>query len=446
MTFETWNDLFVGMIVSMLLLNVVQWSIYRERIYGLYTLYMLVWLIFFGARMPVVSALLSGPITLFIKACVPSIGYFIYFDFADAFIQVRRRLPRLLRLFQLAKTLIILYLAVQAWALFISTVWQPGRFNGVHTGMRVLLAVLAIVGIANLFRLRTTATRYFVTGSLFLVVGALASMVLTFVYPTTPDDAPCWHAPLFWFQLGILGELLCFGLGLNYRQRQAAVTSALIAQELEQERQNRHREQLESRLAVQQLQQEMLEVQMRALQAHLNPHFLFNSLNSLSSLIAEAPAQAEAFVDELASVYRYILQTNAQELTALDNELQFMDSYYHLLQTRYTQGIQLQMHIDDRYRNHLIPPLTLQLLVENAVKHNAILADAPLVIGIYTTPQAQLVVQNTLQRRQVRVLSNGVGLSNILVKYQMLGQPVPVIEEADGQFVVTLPLIDPPAQ
>ncbi|MBO0935889.1 histidine kinase [Fibrella sp. HMF5335] len=443
MAFDTWNDLFVGMVASILLLNVVQWFIYRERIYGLYTLYMLVWLFFYGVRMPLFSDRVSENTYSFIKAGFPSLAYFIYFDFADAFLQVRRHQPGLFRLFQFGKAIVVPYIALQLWVCFLASVWHPALFNTAHTAVRVTLALVAIYSIARLFQYRTMAARYFVTGSICLVAGGLTSMVLTFIYPVLPDDIFFWQAPIAYFQIGILGELLCFSLGLSYRQRRAAVKTALVEQELAQEREKRHREQLESELSVQRLRQEMSEVQMRALQAHLNPHFLFNSLNTLSSLIADDAVRAEVFVDEMASVYRYVLQTNAQELTTLERELAFIDSYFHLLETRYGRGIRLNNQVDAVYLPYLIPPLTLQLLVENTVKHNVILADQPLTISILTNERAQLVVRNNLQRKQVRVASNGVGLSNILTKYQMMAQPVPVIEERDGHFDVTLPLIEP---
>ncbi|MBO0929769.1 sensor histidine kinase [Fibrella aquatilis] len=441
MDFATWNDLFVGMVTSILLLNVVQWFIYRERIYGLYTLYMLVWLVYYGSRMPLFINDIPDKTYDFIRAGLPSIAYFIYFDFANAFLNVRQQQPRLYRVFQFGKALVIPYVLLLIWLCFVDPVWHPVLFNTTHTVLRITWALIAIYSISQLFRFRHLEARYFTVGSTCLAVGGLLSMVLTFIYPRLPADLPFWQAPIAYFQLGILGELLCFSLGLSYRQRRAAVINAVVEQELVQEREKRHREQLESDLSVQKLRQEMSEVQMRALQAHLNPHFLFNSLNTLSSLIADEPIRAEQFVDEMASVYRYVLQTNAQELTTLERELAFIDSYFHLLETRYGRGISLHNQVDNSYLNYLIPPLTLQLLVENAVKHNIILATSPLTISILTNRNGQLIVHNNLQRKSVRVASNGVGLSNILTKYQMLGQPAPTIEETQETFVVTLPLV-----
>ncbi|MDJ1483325.1 histidine kinase [Cytophagaceae bacterium YF14B1] len=189
------------------------------------------------------------------------------------------------------------------------------------------------------------------------------------------------------------------------------------------------------------LKKAQLQSQLEVLKNQVNPHFLFNSLNSLGSLIEEDPKQASRFLDELSSVYRYLLRTNDQDLVELHTEIQFIQSYFNLLHTRHGSSLQLVMDIDPSFHQHQIPPLTLQLLVENAVKHNIILPDQELVVQIRTDKNGELLVSNNLQRKKVRVLSNGVGLNNILTKYRMLGQASPKIEEQDGQFMVTLPLI-----
>jgi hypothetical protein len=186
--------------------------------------------------------------------------------------------------------------------------------------------------------------------------------------------------------------------------------------------------------------------QLDVLKQQVNPHFLFNSLNSLLSLIEDDPKQAGLFVEELSSVYRYVLRSNRTEgpdhnLTDLDSELDFIQSYFHLLKTRHPTGLALLVSVEEGTRASLLPPLTLQLLVENAVKHNIVLPEQPLTIKIMTDGPNRLLVSNTLQKKSSRVASDGIGLGNILAKYQMLGQPLPQIQEANGEFVVALPLI-----
>ncbi len=185
-----------------------------------------------------------------------------------------------------------------------------------------------------------------------------------------------------------------------------------------------------------------LQQQLSSLQLQINPHFLFNSFNTLSSLISESPSQAEEFVEEMSSVYRYLLRDNEQNLTTLAAELDFISSYFLLLQTRHGKGLTLTMNVDKQLLHCQLPPLTLQLLVENAVKHNVVFAEQPLNISIETNAQNQLMVYNNLQRRKIRVASNGVGLSNILAKYEMLGQKTPTFQDDGQRFTVTLPLME----
>ncbi|MBO0929771.1 histidine kinase [Fibrella sp. HMF5036] len=185
-----------------------------------------------------------------------------------------------------------------------------------------------------------------------------------------------------------------------------------------------------------------MQSQLDSLKTQISPHFLFNSLNSLSSLIGENPRQAEAFVDEISSVYRYLLRSNEVDLTTLRNELAFIDSYFHLLKTRYTAGIELYVFAPEQEQGLLLPPLTLQMLVENAVKHNIMLPEQPLQIEILAR-DGHLIVRNNLQRKQASVPADGVGLVNIAAKYRLLGTAGVDIRDDGESFVVTLPLLTP---
>ncbi|MBO0935849.1 histidine kinase [Fibrella sp. HMF5335] len=184
-----------------------------------------------------------------------------------------------------------------------------------------------------------------------------------------------------------------------------------------------------------------LQSQFDSLRSQINPHFLFNSLNTLSSLIEEDPEQAEQFVEEMASVYRYLLRSNESQLATLGNELTFAQSYFHLLRTRYGANIHLEQAVDAHFHDHLLPPLTLQLLLENAVKHNVILPEQPLHISIRTEADNRLVVRNNLQRKNTRIISNQVGLTNIATQYRLLGGGDIRVDDDDNFFTVTLPLI-----
>ncbi|GAB3274204.1 hypothetical protein GCM10027347_46970 [Larkinella harenae] len=199
----------------------------------------------------------------------------------------------------------------------------------------------------------------------------------------------------------------------------------------------------ENTLEKEQLKKVNLQRQYESLKSQVNPHFLFNSLNSLSSLIADEPDRAEEFVDEMSKVYRYLLQTNEGELTTLETELAFIQSYFHLLKTRYGAGIQMDVKIAEPYSTYLLPPLTLQMLVENAVKHNVIHPNKPLLIEIKTTQVGRLVVRNNLQQKNGRVPSNQVGLTNIVAKYRLLSQSDPIVTADSTYFTVALPLMAP---
>lgn len=189
------------------------------------------------------------------------------------------------------------------------------------------------------------------------------------------------------------------------------------------------------------LKKENLQTQLESLKAQINPHFLFNSLGSLSSLIEQDPVKAKEFVGEMSLVYRYLLQANDQVLTSVQKEMEFVKAFMNMLHTRFPEGLQLSVHIADEYYKYLLPPLTLQILLENAVKHNAVLPSAPLQIKIYTDDSSHLVVENNIQQKTSPVQSHKKGLNNIRTKYKLLNQPEIVIHHTEKQFRVTLPLI-----
>lgn len=178
-----------------------------------------------------------------------------------------------------------------------------------------------------------------------------------------------------------------------------------------------------------------------ALKGQVNPHFLFNCFNTLSSLISVDKQKAELFLNELSKVYRYLLRNNEEGVSTLENEIKFIQSYYKLLQTRHGEAVQINIQADKGYTSYLLPSLSLQLLVENVVKHNILSKNKPLVIDIFTTAGNKLVINNNLQRRSVKAPSNKVGLDNIKAKYDLLNQPGFQVMEDDKNFTVVLPLI-----
>jgi hypothetical protein len=177
-----------------------------------------------------------------------------------------------------------------------------------------------------------------------------------------------------------------------------------------------------------------------SLKEQVNPHFLFNNLNSLSALIAKDPQRAEEFINQMSSVYRYLLRNSEENLTKLSEELKFIASYNHLLKTRFGEGFQPFIQVDEELKHYSLPPMTLQLLVENAVKHNIVSTEQPLRLTL-VTKDGKLIVANNLQHKTKAFDSNGVGLTNIVAKYKLLNQPPVEIRKTKDQFTVVLPLI-----
>ena len=186
-----------------------------------------------------------------------------------------------------------------------------------------------------------------------------------------------------------------------------------------------------------------LQSQYDSLKSQVNPHFLFNSLNSLSSLISKDPSKAEYFVEEMSGVYRYLLRSNEQQVIRLEEELNFIESYLHLLTTRFGNNLQVTIQIAGPYYDYLLPPLTLQMLLENAVKHNIVSGEHPLRISMFTAAPDRLHVVNNLQKKSREVISGKVGLGNIVAKYALLKQPGLEIMETETEFAVIIPLINP---
>lgn len=188
------------------------------------------------------------------------------------------------------------------------------------------------------------------------------------------------------------------------------------------------------------LKRESIEARFEVLRSQLDPHFLFNNLNTLTYLV-EDNRPAVAFVENLSLVYRYILQNRDKTLVPLADELRLAEAYLALLKERFGEGIQVSIDIPAAHHNSQLPPMTLQLLLENAVKHNVVDSKQPLHISIRLNEASELVVENSLRRRKTTETSNGIGLQNIRHRYQLTASLQPTISENADHFVVCLPLI-----
>lgn len=201
----------------------------------------------------------------------------------------------------------------------------------------------------------------------------------------------------------------------------------------------------QSRLEAAHLKQEQAEVQLTALQNQVNPHFLFNNLNVLSTLVRKDPDKAEEFIHELSLVYRYILQSQNQSLTPLKNELEFLEAYLFLIQIRFPKGIDIQQeHVPMGMEHYLLPPMTLQILIENVIKHNEIGTTNLLKLKItYQESLAQMTIENNRLPKQVISEKSGHGIANIKERFELLGKKVITVEALKDTFRVHIPLIKP---
>jgi two-component system, LytTR family, sensor kinase len=189
------------------------------------------------------------------------------------------------------------------------------------------------------------------------------------------------------------------------------------------------------------LKRENLSAQLNALRTQVNPHFLFNNLNTLSSIIPDDPKQAVDFVQQLSKVYRHILEVKDEKSIALKDELALMNAYTFLLKTRFGENLAVNINISSEKMQKKIVPLSLQILMENAIKHNIVSAEKPLHIDVFAE-NGSLVISNNLQMKNQVNESTGIGLDNIRNRYKLLSdKPVKVTESATN-FTVSIPLID----
>jgi PAS domain S-box-containing protein len=214
-----------------------------------------------------------------------------------------------------------------------------------------------------------------------------------------------------------------------------------INQLLEQKIEERTRELTEANTLLFKVQKENLQTRFDVLKQQVNPHFLFNSLNVLTSLIRLEPDLAEKFTEQLAKVYRYVLENKDNELVALSTELDFLDAYVFLLNIRFMDKLRVNIDIPDHRMSAGVIPLAVQLLIENAIKHNSMSKKSPLVIDIFIDARCNLNVVNNLQEREARITSTGVGLKNIENRYKLLNNSTPEFLKTDSHFIARIPLV-----
>ena len=195
------------------------------------------------------------------------------------------------------------------------------------------------------------------------------------------------------------------------------------------------------RVKNEQLERAKAEAELEALKNQVDPHFIFNSLNTLSHLIEEKPQKAQLFNDCLADVYRYILHNKARDLVFIKEELGFINDYFSLLKIRFEGAVQLHIKMEDAWLSqYLLPPISLQILIENAVKHNEFSDAHPLTITISAAGEL-ITVHNDVRKKTLRKPSGRIGLENLRERYRLITGKEIIIEDSGTAFTVKLPVL-----
>ncbi|UOQ55586.1 sensor histidine kinase [Hymenobacter cellulosivorans] len=198
----------------------------------------------------------------------------------------------------------------------------------------------------------------------------------------------------------------------------------------------------QAELQAERLQRESTQARLSALRQQVSPHFLFNNLNILSVLIDRSQPLAKEFVEQFAQVYRYVLSSQERELVPVAEELEMVQAYVFLLQQRFAAGLVVELDVPAVWHQHYLPPLALQMLIENAIKHNVVAASRPLVVAVRAQEEGTLLVTNNVQARGSQEKSTGLGLANIAKRYEFLSERRLRIEHGPTTFTVELPLLE----
>lgn len=193
-------------------------------------------------------------------------------------------------------------------------------------------------------------------------------------------------------------------------------------------------------IEAEQLRTEKLAGQYQSLKNQLNPHFLFNSLNVLTNLVYEDADKSASFIQQLSRIYRYVLDVQQEELVSLTDEINFAQNYLSLQKIRFDENLIYDIKTD-RIENYYLPPLSLQLLLENAIKHNVVSMEHPLKIQIYQEGEFLIVSNNFQPKKLEKVESTGIGLENIRRRYELLSNRQLELIKTEAEFFVKLPLL-----
>lgn len=285
----------------------------------------------------------------------------------------------------------------------------------------LLFAINTLLFHFNQASIKITGTKILLSFIITWVLSNLLGQGFVFLHKTfdiPAIDAMVHHYlhPLRDFIMACLVTSSCYIIHLIHRQQQVSVEN-------------------------EQLQAENIRNQYEVLKNQLNPHMLFNSLNTLRSLVRENQDKAQDYIQELSRVLRYTLQGNESQSVCLREEMEFVSAYIFLLKMRFENNLQFDIQIDKSYEGYCIPPMSVQVLIENAVKHNEISNRKPLTIHIATDKEGNLSVGNAIQPKWTATPGTGIGLANLAKRYRLLFKKDIQITE-DEEFTVSIPLIN----
>lgn len=194
-------------------------------------------------------------------------------------------------------------------------------------------------------------------------------------------------------------------------------------------------------LEAEELKRMTAQAELQLVKSQINPHFLFNNLNVLSALVMKNNSEANRFIEEFSKVFRYILHNHDKELVDVKTELDYIKPYIFLLQKRFTDGLHIEVDIPEEKERFYIIPASLQMLIENAIKHNIVSKSSPLHINVHANGNNTLVVSNNFQPRLPAESSTRVGLANIMKRYLLVSGKKVEIYNDKHEFAVTIPLL-----
>lgn len=261
---------------------------------------------------------------------------------------------------------------------------------------------------------------FFLAGN---IVALLASVMAVFIFGNLIHDNT-WEENLNPLKLNIIyGSLINLFLHL---------LNAILFFFREYKRQWQETEELRQRSA---------QANIQLIKSQINPHFLFNNLNVLSGMLIRDNPEANRFIEEFSKVYRYILSNQDKELVELRSELEFIQPYIFLMQKRFDKGLRVTLDVPPAYESWYVVPAALQMLIENAIKHNVVSKSRPLDIQIHANGNQTLVVKNTLQPRLAAEPSTRIGLENIRKRYELISGRTVSIKQTGDSFEVAIPLL-----